>query len=136
MCSARRSLQMARLITLITIEYRDQEKMLACFRGIFEALDNAHVEPEIELEIYPGGVRCNGTSVVWVCHENSGNSFVFRFKPAPGMILFVGWLMTILPSRARVIWRDGWPHIYCPPHDDRDAEVDPTPLVPNELVPA
>lgn len=123
----------------IDIEYRDFDKCRASFQSFYESAVNADMEDCIEIEYQSYAVRWQGMALVRAEHpkqQPSKTAIIMHFKPAPGMILFVGWLMTVLPSRAKATWQDGWPHVYCPPNDDRDYEDDPTPLVPNELIPA
>lgn len=108
--------------------------------SLCEAFSNAHIE-DTDIDIFyceeRNGVIADGMLIaVFGIAEIQADAILISLKPASSMVLFVGWLMTILPPRASVVWRDGWPHIHCPPNDDRDDGYDPMPLVPNELVPA
>lgn len=118
------------------------DELRVTLQSIGEALDNAQAEgDDIELTIDAEfeAVLANGMAIAGVGRSNGVEgdvSFIFTIKPTASMVLFIAHVMTLLPSRARVEWIGGWPIIHCPPHDDRDAENDPTPLFPNELEPA
>ena len=128
---------MARVSLSMEVEPRDFEGLRRMMESICEALGNAHFNgDEIEFTSEPDGMCAMGTLIVTTSVHIQPDRAIVRFRPAAGMILFIGWLMAILPDRATVTWRKGWPVIYCPPYDDRNREDDPTPLVPNELVPA
>jgi hypothetical protein len=104
--------------------------------SIGEAAENACLDIEdIDLN-ESGGLAFQGMAITSMTVTWEKTCYVLRVKPAPAMFLFIGWLMANLPSSATLSWRNGWPHVYCPPNDDADFEDDPTPLVPNELVPA
>jgi hypothetical protein len=131
---ARRS-DMARIVTKLTCETQGLDQCKAAMRSIGDASHNAHLELS---EMLDGGddLVFQGMAILNWSTSWQGFHGILRVKPAPAMLLFIGALMAALPLRATVTWRDGWPFVYCPPNDDRDCEDDPTPLVPNELVPA
>ena len=126
---------MARLVAAITTEFDGLDRCVASMGAIAESADNAHVDLD-DLGCDEGVVSFGGMKITTMSMHMADWTMTVHIKPAPAMILFIGWLMSKLPSYATVTWRDGWPHVYCPPRDDRDHEDDPTPLVPNELVPA
>lgn len=113
-------------------EHRGLDECLACFASASEASAHAHCEL-IELDFADGAIRFQGSALVSMEMRIEGNVVIGEVKPTAAMILFAAWFMNALPARATVTWKDGWPIFYCPPNDDRDAEDDPTPLVPNEL---
>lgn len=127
---------MAKIESELTFTVSGLEECEASFGSIGEALQNAHVDLEGDIESEGYEIRFRGVTIVHIQHTEAWPHFLLGLKPAAGMILFIGSLMAMLPSRATVTWRDGWPRVYCPPNDEREVEDDPTPLVPNELVPA
>lgn len=126
---------MARLVAELRLEWQGLDGCITSMQTIAEAMDNACLD-DVELVCTSEGFTFNGLLITTIKFDHGGNPILATVKPTASMILFIGWLMTQLPSTARVTWADGWPHVYCPPNDDRDHEDDPTPLVPNELVPA
>lgn len=127
---------MARAIGTLRLEHRGLDQCLASFASASEAASNAY-DDLIELEFADGAIRFQGMALVDMGEPRiEGWTVICDVKPTAAMILFAAWFMSVLPSRARLTWSNGWPTFYCPPNDDRDAEDDPTPLVPNELVPA
>jgi hypothetical protein len=124
---------MARPLVL-TLSHRGLDQCLASFASASEAASNAHDEL-IELEFSDGAIRFQGMALVDMGEPRiEGWTVICDVKPTAAMILFASWFMSMLPSRARVTWSNGWPLFYCPPNDDRDGEDGPTPLVPDELV--
>jgi hypothetical protein len=117
----------------LTIDVVGLEDCKASFASMYEAAENACLD--VEVGENGDGIICQGMTVVAV-EMQSGCPTKLTFRPTASMILFVGWLMTKLPVRASVAWRNGWPFFYCPPYDDADYADDPTPLIPNELEPA
>lgn len=127
---------MARVIGTLHLEHRGLDQCLASFASASEAASNAH-DDLVELEYADGAIRFQGMALVDMGEPRiEGWTVICDVKPTAAMILFASWFMSVLPSRARVTWNSGWPTFYCPPNDDRDVEDDPTPLVPNELIPA
>jgi hypothetical protein len=132
--AARGSRVMARLVGKLVIELHGIEACKASFASIAESANNACLDLDVLEWPESGGVTFNGMSIMEMGTSNSeGMISGFRIKPTVGMILFVAWLMANLPRTATVVWRHGWPVVYCPPNDDADFEDDPTPLMPNEL---
>lgn len=128
---------MARMIVQFGTEMRGLEELQASFCSAADAVTNAWILDDLEpLEEIDGIIVWQGMSLNSLTTRIEGWTAICEVRPAPALILFAGWLMSVLPDRARVTWTDGWPLFYCPPNDDRDSESDPTPLVPNELVPA
>lgn len=123
---------MARGQIIFVVRGRDQ--LIESLMSIAEAAGNAHLD-DLSID-WAGGVPLfEGMPIHdWLTYFEAGQA-ILRFRPAPGMILYIGWLMTKLPSRASVIWRDGWPIVHCPPHDDRDDEEPIEPLRPDCLEP-
>jgi hypothetical protein len=124
---------MARLVATITVEWRGLDLCTASFQSIGEACANAHFDYS-PIEAGKDGFYFQGMKVAIMEIGDWGNPIAAFIKPAPALILFIGWLMNKLPSRASVVWRNGWPHVNCPSNDDRDAEPEPTFPIPPELV--
>lgn len=100
--------------------------------SIGEATQNAYVDIE-GIDLVDGALTFHGLPITSMETIWDGCLCTILVKPTSSMILFVGWLMAALPERASVVWRDGWPFVYCPPNDDCDFEDDPTPSAPDEL---
>lgn len=127
---------MARLVANLRCEHRGIDQCLATFASASEAAANAHNDLT-GLEYADGAIRFQGMPLIDMGEPRIEGWTVFiEVKPTAAMILFAASFMTDLPDRATVTWSGGWPTFYCPPNDDRDVEDNPTPLVPNELIPA
>lgn len=126
---------MARLI--FSVEHRGLDECLACFSSIAETADCARRDAElIEIECSEGIAKFQGMELSTIDAVTEGCKVTVMIRPTASIILFAGWFMSVLPRRATVVWKDGWPLFHCPPNDDRDGEEEPTPLVPSELIPA
>ncbi len=102
-----------------------------------EACTNAHFDEICDhFDLTEGALMFDGMAITAMSAHFAGGVVEVTTKPTPAMLLFIGWLMTRLPARAHVVWRLGWPIIFCPPHDSRDDEGGPDPLTPQELVAA
>lgn len=122
----------------LPVRYHGLVDFHATVESIVVALANAHAD-HIHLEVETSGgqdVLFNGLRVAHFIIKIEGGFASIELKPTASMILLMNWLLVQLPSTASVTWQDGWPTLRCPPNDDREYEDDPTPLVPNELVPA
>lgn len=104
------------------------------FRSIIEAATFAHLD-DIGIELVGSYITFQSMRLVAWKTIWGGDELVARWHATPAMILFIAWLMTRLPARATVIWRDGWPFVSCPPCEDGEEEPEPLPLDPDLLVP-
>jgi hypothetical protein len=125
---------MARLAS-IQIVNQGLNEFGTSFASIAEAGDTAGMD-DLELSMVGQVLTFEGLGIVSINSRYKAGTITCTIKPTPNMILYIGWLMTRLPSYATVTWRDGWPHVHCPPRDDRDHEDGPAPLVPGQCVPA
>lgn len=126
---------MARLGVYLRIVTEGLEEAQASLRSIAEGTCNAGLD-DIGLEMVNGTLVHQGMTLTNVTSRFEAGLVIVTLKPTSSMILYVSSLMTRLPARATVTWRSGWPHLHCPPRDDRDAESGPPPLVPGQLEPA
>lgn len=122
-----------RLVVDLVIEMRGLERLQASFSSIGEACDNAHLDLDGHVIEETGTMTFQGMRLVNMIQSFEDGRCVMTLQPAAGLVIFIGWLMTALPSRASVIWMEGWPFVKCPPNDDCDYEDDPTPSAPEEL---
>jgi len=114
---------------------RGCDEMIDFFGSISASLSNAHTD-HVHLDVsHPGQFISINDQAVIALTSIRGEPGVcgIQLKPTASMILFIGWLMTQLPSRATVTWRDGWPHVYCPPNDDREDDTIPHMPIPGDL---
>lgn len=123
-----------------TIQFRmiGFDELALTLASICEALANAYVEAfDIEIDYCDRrqAITWNDMAVTSMDSGVDKENCRLVIRPTASMLLFIGYIMTLLPSRARVIWSNGWPIISCPPRDDRDVIDDPTPPVPNQLEP-
>lgn len=125
---------MARVVVTVTIQPdpRTFEAAIASFESIAMAAANGGCDL-IELGEAGGSITYQGMALTQTRIKIVENVAAIQIKATPSMILFIGWLMTALPARARVQWQGGWPFVTCPPNDDRAGDGDPTPLVPIQL---
>lgn len=124
---------------IVPIEWCGIDKCEAWLCSIAAALENGHADlgdGEVELQTRNDGVYFGELRIVEIARLYGEEGVLLTLRPTASVSLFTGWLLTKLPSTARVRWIDGWPHLYCPPNDDREAEDDPAPIAPDLLVQA
>ncbi len=124
---------MAQLVATLRLEWRGLDACMASFQSIAEAASNAYVD-DIEIGGSGEGFLAMGMTIARIEIEMTRVAVLATVSPTASMILFIAAVMAKLPSTARVTWRDGWPHVTCPPNDDREGADDPAPLVPDALV--
>jgi len=119
---------------VICIDQVSRERLCTSFQSIAQAAANACLDLEGP-DPNKDGIQIRGLKVVStdICRRTT--EFYLTWRPTSGMILYIAWLMTVLPQRASVAWRNGWPYVECPPRDDGEYEDAPAPLDPNLLVP-
>lgn len=99
---------MARLIALRT-ESRGIAECLASFDSIGEAASHAHKDADLlRLECDGNVITFQGMALTTMAVEIEGATVVLTVSPAPALILFAAWFMSVLPSRASVVWSKGW----------------------------
>ncbi|MGV1682915.1 hypothetical protein [Sphingopyxis sp. NJF-3] len=123
---------MARHVFTFRSEHRGLDECLACFASASEAAAHAHCEL-IELDFADGAIRFQGMALVSMEMRIEGNVVIGEVKPTAAIVLFAAWFMTALPSRATVMWKDGWPMFRCPPNDDRHSDDGPPPMLSPEF---
>ena len=122
-----------KIVINLMIEVRGMDRLQASFGSIGEACENAHLCLDGHVNECNGTMAFQGMRLINMEQSFEEERCIVQISPAPAMMLFIGWLMTALPSRASVVWKNGWPFVKCPPNDDRDFEDDPTPSAPEEL---
>lgn len=132
---------MARCTLTLEPEWIGREAFEAWIESLCEACSNAHLEIESGLTTGPDGVYHGDTRIIaseLTAKPVGGGAMAVAISIAPtsAICLYSGWLLTKFPARARVRWVSGWPHIICPPNDEREHDEGPAPRVPGELVPA
>lgn len=126
---------MARLT--YSVRHRGLDECLACFVSIAEAAEGARHDAElIEIECGDGIAKFQGMALSTIDAVTEPGAVTVTIRPTASIILFAAWFMSVLPSRATVVWKDGWPLFHCPPRDEGGGEDTPAPLVPSELMPA
>lgn len=126
---------MAAYIAEMRFSWRGLDECVASIGSIAQAANIACLD-DMEIISTTDGFTADGLLISRIDWEIRGFEATATIRPTASMILFVAGLMAKLPSRASVEWAAGWPHVHCPPNGDRDDEIDPSPLVPDALVPA
>lgn len=116
----------------LRLETRGMADCELSLKSIREAACNAYLD-DIPLDCADAALHFEGMAITEFRTWIDDCTAIVEIRPTASMILFIGWLMTQLPSRASVHWRNGWPFVHCPPNEDRDHKDSPMPRAPDEL---